>query len=305
MRVLVTGASGFIGLNIVEALVERGDEAVGLDRMPPPPGFRPFSFMQADVRDCKTAFDRYRPDAVIHAAALTPGPGTERERMAATVEVNIQGTIYVLEAAARAGCARVLFLSSAAVYGANAYGGEPLDEERTTPSPVMLYPVTKLAAERLALRYREIGSLAVVAARLGAAFGPWEADTGARDTLSPFHQVARLAREGSEAVLPRPSRLDWNYSRDAARALVFLLSSNKDVVNVGPSTRFDLEHFCEALAERYPKFRWRIGEPANVDLHGSRDRAPLAIERLRAAGFAPRFDEKAAYDDYLGWLLQQ
>lgn len=212
MRVLVTGASGFIGLNI---------------------------------------------------------------RMAATVEVNIQGTVQVLEAAARAGCARVLFLSSASVYGASAYGGEPLDEERTTPSPVMLYAVTKLAAERLALRYREIGGLEVVAARLGA------------------------------AVLPRASRLDWNYSRDAARALVFLLSSNKDVVNVGPSTRFNLEHFCEALARRYPKFRWRIGEPANVDLHGSRDRAPLAIERLRAAGFAPRFDEKAAYDDYLGWLQQQ
>jgi nucleoside-diphosphate-sugar epimerase len=305
MRVLVTGASGFIGLNVIEALLEQGHAVAGFDLHPPPAGFRAIPFIERDVRDAasiQNAFETYRPEAVVHAAALTPGRASERSRTSDTIQVNVMGTGNVLEAAARAGCARFVFVSSAAVYGANAYGEAPLDEERTLASPVALYALTKFAAERLALRYREIAALDVVAARLGAVFGPWESESGVRDTLSPFWQAARLAREGREAVLPRPSRLDWNYSRDAARALVCLLSTDEDVVNVGPATQFDLGHFCDALTKRYPKFRWRIGAGANIDLHGERDRTPLATARLRATGFAPRFDESAAYEDYLSWL---
>lgn len=309
MRVLVTGACGFIGLNVVEALLARGDTVVGLDRNPPPQGFAPFPVVAGDVRDAallKTIFREERPDAAIHAAALTPGRASERQRMAAAVEVNIAGTINVLDAAAQARCERVLFLSSAAVYGASAHGKTPLDEAGTLPSPVSLYAVTKLAAERLALRYREIASLDLVAARLGAAFGPWEADTGVRDTLSPHFQLVQLARRQREAVLPRESRLDWNYVRDAARAVAHLLASpsQETVVNIGPGFAFDLGNFCEALRRRHRGFSWRLGSAAdaNVDLHGSRDRAPLDTRRLRESGFAARFDEAAAYEDYLSWL---
>jgi len=304
MRVLVTGAAGFIGLNLVEALLAQGHDVAGFDRNPPPGNFMAFPFMEGDVRNLESLSGSY--DAVVHAAAITPGGASERARMAEAIEVNVLGTVRVMEAAVRAKCRRVLFLSSASVYGANAYGEEPLDEERHLPSPVALYPVTKLAAERLALRYRELAGLDVVVARLAAAFGPWEADSGARDTLSPFFQAVQLALGGQEAVLPRRSRLDWIYSREAAAALSALLASKeKAVVNVGPQSPYDLERFCAALSERYPKFRWRVGAPANVDLFGPRDRSPLDTRRLRAAGFAARFDERAAYEDYLAWLERQ
>lgn len=226
--------------------------------------------------------------------------------MTSAVDVNVNGTLRALEAAAGHGCARVLFLSSGAVYGAAGLTASLLDERDTPPAPGTLYPITKLAAERLALRLGELAGLDVVAARVGAAFGPWEADTGARDTLSPHFQLVRHARRGIEAVLPRRSALDWNYSRDAAAALLVLLDrpAAERVVNVGPGFALDLERFCEALAASFPRFRWRYGDEAEatIDLHAPRDRAPLAVDRLRAAGFAPRFDERGAYADYVAWL---
>lgn len=305
MRVLVTGASGFIGLNLVEALLAQGDRVIGLDRLAPPKTFPPFPFVQADVRESaclQSIFRQQRPDALVHAAALTPGRASERSRMAAAVEVNVLGTVHAMEAAAAAGCARILFLSSAAVYG-QARGEHVLDEERTPAVPGTLYGITKLAAERLALRYSELD---VTAMRLSAAFGPWEADTGARDTLSPFYRVAQLARSGGEAILPRRSALDWIYAREAAAALAFVLKARapkRHVLNIGPAPRYDLERFCAAAAKRHAKFRWRMDPAqANIDLFGPRDRPPLSTACLRAAGFAPRFDEQAAYADYLDWL---
>lgn len=320
VRVLVTGAFGFIGLNLVEALLARGDLVIGADLGgPPEAAARAFSAQRTrlvavagDVRDERFVHEilaQHRPDAVVHAAALTPGRAAERSRMAMAVEVNVLGTVRVLEAAAQHDCRRVLFLSSGAVYGTAGYSESLLDEAATHPVPGALYPITKLAAERLALRFGEVSGLDVVAARLGAAFGPWEADTGVRDTLSPHFQLARLARQGVEAVLPRRSALDWNYSRDAAAALITLLDGPTDarVVNVGPGFALDLERFCEQLAGSYARFRWRYGTEAEatIDLHGARDRAPLAIDRLRAAGFVPRYSEREAYDDYIAWLGSQ
>jgi nucleoside-diphosphate-sugar epimerase len=317
VRVLVTGAFGFIGLNLVEALLARGDDVVAADLSEPSDAaIRAFSGHNArlspvagDVRDeafVQAIFAAHRPDAVVHAAALTPGGGAERSRMAMAVDVNILGTVRVLEASAGHACTRVLFLSSGAVYGAAGHSESLLDEAATHPAPGTLYPITKLAAERLVLRFGELSGLDVVAARLGAAFGPWEADTGVRDTLSPHYQLARLARRGGEAVLPRRSALDWNYSPDAALALLVLLDGPADarVVNVGPGSAFDLERFCVLLAASYPPFRWRYGTAteANIDLHAARDRAPLATDRLRAAGVVPRFAEGDAYADYIAWL---
>jgi nucleoside-diphosphate-sugar epimerase len=320
VRVLVTGAFGFIGLNLVETLLARGDTVIALDLGGLPEAAARVFFrdrtrliaVTGDVRDeqfVRTLFAAHRPEALLHAAALTPGRASERSRMARAVDVNVLGTVRVLEAAAQQGCARVLFLSSGAVYGAAGLHGALLDEVGTLPVPTTLYPVTKLAAERLAIRLGELAGLDVTAARLGAAFGPWEADTGARDTLSPHFQLAHHARQGMEAVLPRRSMLDWNYSRDAAAALLVLLDrrAGERVVNVGPGFVLDLERFCALLAARFPRFRWRYGgeAEATIDLHGAQDRAPLATDRLRNAGFTPRFSEHAAYEDYIAWLETQ
>lgn len=146
MRVLVTGASGFVGLNVVEALLARGDEVAAFGDVGMPEraraafGALPGRCVEAlgDVRDERTvarAFEAHAPQKVVHAAALTPGPRTERAMAAAAVEVNVLGTLRVLEAAARSRVERVVLLSSAAVYGDSGFGAAPLDEAETPPRP--------------------------------------------------------------------------------------------------------------------------------------------------------------------------
>jgi len=319
MSVLVTGASGFIGLNIVEALLERGDDVVAFsDAAMPERARSAFGALRGrcveatgDVRDqgsVSKLFETHSPRLVVHAAALTPGSQTERAMTAAAVEVNVLGTVRILEAAARDRIERVVLLSSAAVYGESGFGAEPLDEGQTPPRPLTTYGVTKYAAERLGLRYAEKAGLPCVAARLAAAFGPWERDTGVRETLSPFYQALRIARLGGEVVVARRAALDWIYSRDAASAILALLdrrATEPAVVNVSPGFTTEFSAFCAALARRHAGFRWRVapGEDATVDLHGARDRTPLATARLlREVGWSPRFDAESAFRDYFGWV---
>jgi nucleoside-diphosphate-sugar epimerase len=318
VSVLVTGASGFIGLNVVAALLGRGDDVIAFSNSAIPEAARAeFTALRGrcvealgDVRDERAlsgVFAAHSPQRVVHAAALTPGPQTERAMAAAAVEVNVLGTVRVLEAAACHPVERVVQLSSAAVYGESGFGADLLDEVQTPPHPRTVYGVTKYAAERLALRYAESAGLAVVAARLAAAFGPWERDTGVRETLSPFLQALRIARRGGAAVLARRAVLDWIYGRDAAAAILALLDRRDPapaVVNVSPGYTIAFDAFCDALAQRYAGFRWRIasGPEVNVDLYGERDRTPLATERLhRDVGWSPRFDAEAAFGDYLDW----
>lgn len=320
MTVLVTGAGGFIGLNIAEALLGRGDTVILYDRAPMPPGAaaafaslpgeaRPVA---GDVRDADAVTDtfrRFRPDRVVHAAAVTPGRARERERTAEAIEVNVTGTHHVLQAAADTGIDRLVQLSSAAVYGGNACAHPRLDEAATAPDPDSVYAITKYAAERLALGAGRRDGIGVVAARLGAAFGPWERDTGVRDTLSPILQVVGLAQAGRPVLLPRAGRRDWIYGRDvgaAVAALVERADALPDVVNIGPGHEWTVAAWCARMAADNPGFAYRLADDpaaATVDYHGDRDRAPLAIERLAGeVGYRPRFGLDEAYADYMRWI---
>ncbi len=318
MRALVTGAAGFIGLNVAEALLARGDEVVLADRAPlPERARRDFAALPGRFREVR--FDVAQPDAaagliaevepttVFHGAALTPGRGSEAARAADAVAVNVLGTVRMVEAAAPV-ARRFVMLSSGSVYGANARSQPQLDEAGTPPAPAEVYPVTKLAAERLATRLGELAELDVRVLRIGTAYGPWERRTDARDTPSALWQVTRLAQEGREAVLPREGRRDWIYSRDvagAALALADVATRPSAAVNVGLGDAFSVSGWCERLSERWRGFRHRIadaGEAVNVDFYGP-DRSPLSIARLTGeVGFRPAFGLDAAFRDLMGWL---
>lgn len=319
MTLLVTGAAGFVGLNLVEAALARGERVVAVSREAIPAAARtafatlPGHLHEArgDVLDAdfiEAQFSAHRPDRVVPAAALTPGPLEERPRSRETLSVNILGVLNLLEAAARHGVRRLVYPSSGAVYGANAFAPGALDEVSTAPAPESVYAISKLAAEKLALRWRAVAGLDVVAARLGTVFGPWERDTGQRETLSPHWQILRLAARSTEIVLPGPGRRDWIYARDVAAGLLALLDRSggePPVVNLSTGAEWTMADWCAAFAARQPGFRWRVtGNPAeaNVDFWSSRDRSPLAAGRLKnEIGFHPRFDLAAAMDDLLAW----
>ena len=321
MPVLVTGASGFVGLNLVEALLDRGEDVVTYDAQGVPESARrafaplpgTLEEVVGDVRDdaaLKRLFETFAIDRVWHGAAVTGAYDRERNDGRTILDVNIMGTHSVLEAARRRGVGRFVFASSTSVYGESLYRYAEVNEETTPPVPNVIYGITKYAGERLSLRYRTMWDMDVVCARIGAVFGPWERDTGYRDLLSTVFQLACLAVEGKEAVLPPEDLLrDRVYGRNVAEGLVALLFAEAptfEVYNLGSGTIVSIHPWCERLKSRYPAFTYRVagsGEEANVDHHETQNRGAQSMRRMvEDIGFRPKFNAEEALDDYLDWI---
>jgi nucleoside-diphosphate-sugar epimerase len=318
MTVFITGGSGFVGLNLIEQLLARGDRVVSFSLTPPPeramasfqdlPGT--LQHVDGDVCDAKAIDDalaRSTARRVIHAAVITAGTERERREPAAIVATNIQGTVNALDAARRRGAERFVYLSSASVYGANAESADALCEEHTAPLPQSLYAVTKYAAEGIARRYGTVFDMQVFAARLSAVFGRWEHDTGLRDTLSPPFLLAAMAQSGDAAVLADDGYRDWIYGPDAAAGILALLDAaalGHDIYNVGTGCVWSLRQWCEKLAARYPAFTYRLGTDSDPGCFiDPGRRSPLSVERItRDTTYTPRFGLEESFDDYLGWL---
>jgi nucleoside-diphosphate-sugar epimerase len=319
MAVLVTGGAGFVGLNLVEALLARGRSVTVFGREPLPQAaataFAPLPgtlrVVQGDVRDAavlKTLFAGTRFDVVFPFAAVTSGPAREADDPESVLQVNVLGLLATLRAARDAGVRRVVVPSSSAVYGESAYSTAVMDEATTPCVPISLYGVTKYAVERMALRLGSLWGIDVIAARISAAFGPWERDTGVRDLIGPHAQLARAALAGEAAVLPaRIPAYHWVYARDVASGLVHLMELPDPphrVFNVcrGRAWGPEILDWAALLAGAYPGFRWSQGEAPTIRFTDERDRGHLSIARIAATGWAPEFPPEAAYPDYLAWL---
>ena len=321
MTTLITGGSGFIGVALAELLLAGGETVIGYDLAPPPasalgafaalPGR--FVPVRGDVRDeagLARAMREHLPDYLVSMAAITADAARERAAPRAIFDVNVGGALAVLAAAAGCGVRRVLHLSSGSVYGASGRDAEPLREDATPLRPEGLYGMSKRAAEEAVQRLAHLAGVPLVIGRLGTCFGPWEADSGVRDTPSAPLQVLRLAGRGQAVVLPRDSRRDWLYARDAAAAIAALLKADwrHAVYNLAAGHVWRMSQWCERLAGRHPGFSWRYaeaGEPANVDYYADYDRAVMDIGRLRGdTRFEPRFGLQAAFDDFQDWLAR-
>ena len=325
MITLVTGATGFVGINIVEALLARGDEVVAFGQGSMPANAqaafarfgRQLTVVEGDVRDagCVDALltGPNQMDRLVHAAAVTAGVAREKSDSTTIVEVNVAGTARVLEAARRSGVGRIVHVSSGSAYGNSLFECPRLCEDVTPDRPETMYQITKFAGERTALRLRALHGLDLVCTRLGSVIGPWERDTGVRDTLSTHFQLARVASRSGSAVLPRREyRRDWVYCRDVAAGIVALLEAkapSHTLYNLSSDREWGgLAAWCERLQAAYGAFDYRIaaeGEHANLAIAELRDRGVMDITRLeRDIGFKPRFGPNEAYDDYMRWLLQ-
>lgn len=325
MKTLLTGGGGFVGLNIAEALLRAGQELVALgDQSPPSHAMATLGrltgklqFIRADVSDydaVNAAFQQYRPHRVIHAAAITSGTERELRDYGRVIDVNIKGTANVLRAALESGVERFVYVSSGSVYGETLRASGPLSERESAPIPDTLYAITKFSGERLCMRMRETSGLKVICVRLGSVFGPWEFDTGVRDTLSLPLQILRMAMRGEEVrYARREPRRDWIYSRDVAAGIAGILNSPPV-----PNALYNLSSgslwtnvsatWCECLRTEFPHLRFRpaeVDETANVEFLGNADRATMRIDRLQQdTAFKPTFDQYNAFADYLAWVRE-
>ena len=314
--ILLTGGSGFVGLNVAEQLLARGEEVVLFSATRAPAAaisaLKGVSVVDGDVsnfQSVKDVFKNQKIDRVIHMAAITAGAERDAREPRRIAEVNLIGTINVLEAARDAGVKRFVHASTGALFGrAGMEAREPLDEERDRPLPETMYGITKYAAERAVLRLSGLWNVDSVIGRLAVVFGRWEYETGVRDTQSPPTLIARLAREGREAVFPALGPVDWIYAPDVASALIALLDAKAPphrLYHLGTGTAWPLASWCEALEAHYPRFRWReSSNPAecNVNPLPSVARMRFSDRRLRELGWTPRFDVKAAAKDFCDWM---
>lgn len=320
MSILVTGGSGFVGLNISAALLGRGDTVVLLDMNRPPAAaeahLRSLSgtlvIETGDVRNGSATaaiMARHAVRRLVHGAAITAGPERETTQARLVAEVNLGGTIETLEAALTAGVSRVVQLGTGSVFGnAVLSGTDIIDEADTTPVPDSLYGITKYAAERTALRYRDRRALDVVVARLGVVFGPWEYDTGVRDTLSLPLQLLRAAENGETARFRRSLPDDWVYVKDVADAVAALLDAPAapgPVYQIATGARWSIPDWCERLKGRFPGFDYAVvtdGEPVTIGATQPSARPPFSVARLRRdTGFSAAYGPVEAFDDYLRW----
>lgn len=318
MSILVTGAAGFVGLNVIEHLLRSGRAVIGFDTLPlPPRAARTFAALPGrlsmvagtvlSAADLDRAFVVGGVEAVIHAAVVTAGVERERRDPERIVAVNVQGAVATLAAAGRHGAPRFVYPSSGAVYGTAAKDIAVI-HEGLTPQPVMIYGMTKLACEILLPRIAEVQGTRLVVARLASVFGPWEYATGVRDTLSPMLGALLLARAGQEAVLSRPGLGDFCYARDIAAGLVALADTKAPgqlAYNLGSGVAQSAADWCAALAGVVPGFSWRLagpGEAPNTVSHVAFDRGAFDIGAIRRdTGFMPRFSFAAAAADYAAW----
>ena len=186
MRVLVTGAAGFIGSHLSHRLLERGDEVLGydnlndyydptlkqarLDRLLPLPGF---GFVRGSLEDrtaLQAAFDDFRPQRVVNLAAQA-GVRYSLENPHAYIDSNIVGFLNVLEACRHGGVEHLVYASSSSVYGANRK--LPFAVEDSVDHPVSLYAASKKANELMAHTYSHLFGLPTTGLRFFTVYGPW------------------------------------------------------------------------------------------------------------------------------------
>ena len=295
MKIILFGGAGFVGLNIAEACLREGHEVAIFDRAPLPEAARRafaalpgrLSEIEADVTD-RAAVGRAVSagvDSVVMGAAITAGAARDAAEPETILQVNLVAQIPILEAAKAAGVRRVLNLSSAAAYGALGEREAELREDMPG-DPIGLYAITKWASERVGQRLAGLWGLDLVSLRLSGVFGPWERATGVRDTLSPHCQILAAAVAGQAAILARPGLRDWLFAPDLAEAVLRVATAPQlahKLYNVSTGQRFSALDWGQALAAHYPGFVCRLAqaqEAPTIDLHGSVDRAPMAVSRL-------------------------
>jgi UDP-glucuronate 4-epimerase len=186
MKVLVTGAAGFIGSQTTEALLARGDEVVGLDnlndyydvnlklaRLKRIEGRNNFHFVKADLADrgaIEGVFSEFRPERVINLAAQA-GVRYALQNPHAYMDANLTGFLNILEGCRHHGVEHLVYASSSSVYGANTK--MPFSVHDNVDHPVSLYAASKKANELMAHSYAHLFRLPVTGLRFFTVYGPW------------------------------------------------------------------------------------------------------------------------------------
>jgi UDP-glucuronate 4-epimerase len=330
MRVLVTGAAGFIGMHVCRHLLQRGHEVTGIDNLSdyydvnlkqsrleqliPFPAFRFLKLDVADTAAVSTLFSTERFERVVNLAAQA-GVRYSLKNPHSYVQSNVAGFLNVLEGCRHNGIEHLVYASSSSVYGANTK--LPFSEHDNVDHPVSLYAASKKANELMAHAYSHLYRLPVTGLRFFTVYGPW----GRPDMAAALFTRAILAGEPINVFNHGRMRRDFTYIDDivegVARVLDCIPSPVPDadmaradpavsaapfrLYNIGNHTPVELTTFIETLEEA-------LGKKASKRMLPMQDGdvpATFADTRdlYRAVGFQPNTPLKQGIANYVAWYL--
>jgi UDP-glucuronate 4-epimerase len=273
MNILVTGAAGFIGSHVAEALLARGDTVAGLDNFndyydparkranvaPLAPNPR-FTLREADVRDAE-AMGRICAaggfDAVIHLAAMA-NVRYSIERAPLYTDVNVRGTVNTLEAARQAGVPHFVFASTSSVYGHTEQ--VPFREEQPVGRPLAPYPATKIAGEAMGHAYHNLFGISFTAVRFFSVYGP-----RGRPDMMPFIITDCIVHDREFALYDAGEMYrDWTYVADIASGVLAAVDRplGYQVINLGRGEPVRMADFVELVEELVRKSARMTTPPA-------------------------------------------
>lgn len=311
-RVFVTGAAGFIGSHLVEALLQRGDTVVGVDNFDPFYGREVkernlaeglehdrFTFHELDILDVDRVVECLTPETVVVHLAAKAGVRPSLENPMAYVEANIAGTMAVLEAAHRVACSRIVFGSSSSIYGDDTPA--PFREDAVAVHPVSPYAATKRGAELLLESVAAIWQLRCAALRFFTVFGPRQ-----RPDLA-IHKFTRLMVEGRPLTLfgDGTQSRDYTYCSDIIEGTLAGIDWTADApvgveyFNLGGADPVPLTRLVETIAAALdiePAVEWQPMQPGDVQ-HTFAD----VTKSERVLGYRPATALGEGVEAFVNW----
>jgi UDP-glucuronate 4-epimerase len=309
VKVLVTGAAGFIGMHCAQRLLERGDEVIGVDNLSP---YYPvqlkrdrlarlqharFRFIEADVADAaalEKVFEQ-APELVLHLAAQA-GVRYSLENPRAYIQANLVGFANLLECCRRRPPRHLVFASSSSVYGANP--SLPWSESQNVDRPLSLYAATKKSNELLAHVYHHLYALPATGLRFFTVYGPW-----GRPDMSPMLFADAIVHGRPIPVFNHGDMArDFTYIDDIVEGTLRVLErpAGYAVYNIGNHQPVQLLDYVAALERafgREAKLEMKPMQPGDV-------KATYAdTAALRAAvGFAPSTPLDVGLARFAAWF---
>jgi UDP-glucuronate 4-epimerase len=314
-RVLVTGAAGFIGSHLVEALVAQGDEVLGVDNFDPfysremkernlaeVRKAAGFSFMEQDVLNVPAIRKRLTGDTVIVHLAAKAGVRPSLADPVGYASANVTGTAAILEAARQAGVSRIVFGSSSSVYGDST--PVPFREDAAAVLPVSPYAATKRAAELLLIALAPIYGFRAASLRFFTVYGPRQ-----RPDLA-IHAFTRKMTEGRSLTLfgDGTQARDYTYASDIIAGVLAAVSWTAkapvgvETFNLGGNRAIPTEDMVAEIARALgiqPRIEWAPMQPGDVQ------RTAADLTKSKAVlGYAPRTPFAEGIRRFVHWYQE-